>query len=159
MPKETPHRQTSPPARGGYSTPYNDRGRGGFSRGSRGSSGGYSRGGSPAYQQQGGYSYRGGNQRNPPRGGYPVPPAPVMPTLPFGSPQLVACLTVGFNQGFTGGFFPTQDWQGMSAYGPQGGPPPGMMMGYPTGPPGGPGGPMMEQPGAGPHGLKRQRDG
>src|SRR5947207_14631852 len=55
MPKETPNRQTSPPPRGGYSTPYNDRGRGGFSRGGprppRGA-------GTSAYQT--GYSYRGG---------------------------------------------------------------------------------------------------
>jgi len=55
----------------------------------------------------------------------------------------------GFTPGFNQGFFPNQDWQqgmGMNY-------PPPMMMGYP------PAGPMMDQSGGGPHGLKRQRDG
>lgn len=80
MPKETPHRQTSPPAsRGGYNN-YNDRGRGGYSRG-RGNVGGYpSRG-----QAYGGYTaYRGRGQQ---RGGYTQPgmaPVNVGMNMPFG---------------------------------------------------------------------------
>jgi hypothetical protein len=74
MPKETPHRQTSPPApRGGYNN-YNDRGggydrgRGTYTRGGRGNTGGYgSRG--QAYQSYGGYRGRGQQ-----RGGYSQQP-------------------------------------------------------------------------------------
>jgi len=98
MPKETPHRQTSPPARGGYSA-YNDRasydrGRGGYSRGG----GGGGRGGQSAYNGRGqayqsgygGYRGRGGS-----RGGYP-PPSMGMPPQPVG---------VGMNMPFGMSFF------------------------------------------------------
>lgn len=50
-------------------------------------------------------------------------------------------------QGFSGGFFPSGEWQGY----------PPMMMGQPMGQPMGYVPPMMDQ--TGPHGLKRQRDG
>jgi hypothetical protein len=164
MPKDTPHRATSPPAsRGGYtnfgdrSQAY-DRGRGGaYTRG-----GGRSRdsnyGTRGAYQSYGGGGYRG---RGGSRGGYSQPPAmPMQPTvnmMPFGiySP-LNFCLSWigGFPQGgFSQGFFPNQEWQQIT-YPP--GPPPPMMMSY--GPP--PNQPLMSPELApGPHGLKRQRDG
>jgi hypothetical protein len=84
MPKETPHRQTSPPLRGGYSS-YNDRnydrGRGGYVRG-----GGSGRGNQGSYQNRnyqssgGGYNYRGRGGR----GGYTMPPQPVGMQMQFG---------------------------------------------------------------------------
>ena len=87
MPKETPHRQTSPPAsRGGYNN-YNDRGaydrgRGGYARG-RGNTGGYAARG----QAYGGYGgYRGRGQQ---RGGYNqqgMQPVNVGMNMPFGCP-------------------------------------------------------------------------
>jgi hypothetical protein len=92
MPKETPHRQTSPPApRGGY-TNY-DRGRGGYTRGRGGNTGGgYARGGGGGGYQQGygGGGYRGGRgQQN--RGGYSQQTMPMQQpvnlgmNMPFGS--------------------------------------------------------------------------
>ena len=93
MPRETPHRQTSPPARGGYSS-YSDRsgayerGRGAYAR-ARGGTGGYGARGQ-AYQSYG--PYRGRGQQ---RGGF-SPPAMGMPTsptlpmnMPFGEPTIV----------------------------------------------------------------------
>jgi hypothetical protein len=53
-------------------------------------------------------------------------------------------LVGGFAQQFQQGFFPNQEWQQMSYA------PPAMMMGYAPNP-------MIDH--AGPHGLKRQRDG
>jgi hypothetical protein len=160
MPKETPHRQTSPPAsRGGYNN-YNDNrgggydrggGRGAYSRGRGNTGGGYSSRGQ-AYSGYGGY--RGRGQQN--RGGYSQPPPPPVMNIPFGmSPtEFMGNLVGGFPQGgFNQGFFPSQEWQGPGAMGmnypPP--PPPGMMMGYAPNP-------MIDQSG-GPHGLKRQRDG
>jgi len=75
MPKETPHRQTSPPAsRGGYNG-YADRGRGAYTRG-RGNTGGYGARGQAYQQYGGGYNRgRGGGQR----GGYPAPAMGMQP--------------------------------------------------------------------------------
>jgi len=170
MPKDTPHRQTSPPAsRGGY-TIYNDRsqaydrGRGAYARGGgrtqRDSNAYGTRG---AYQSYGGGGYRG---RGGNRGGYSQPPAMPMqspvPMMPFGiSPLIIhftlrACLHFvgGFPQaGFNQGFFPNQEWQQMSY-------PPGPHIMMPYAPPPNP--PLMSPEQAaspGPHGLKRQRDG
>jgi len=95
MPKDTPHRQTSPPAsRGGY-TIYNDRsqaydrGRGAYARGGgriqRDSNAYVTRG---AYQSYGGGGYRG---RGGNRGGYSQPPMamqPPVPMMPFGNSTL-----------------------------------------------------------------------
>jgi hypothetical protein len=76
MPKETPHRQTSPPASRGYSYPDRGQGRGAYTRG-RGNS--YpSRG--QAYQNYGGY--RGRGQQRAYNG---MQPPPVNMNIPFGS--------------------------------------------------------------------------
>ena len=93
MPKETPHRQTSPPAsRGGYNNNYNDRGRA-YSRGGGRNTGGYvSRGagggqGQQGYQGQMSYGgYRGGRQGQ--RGGYSQPPQQPVMNIPFGMSPL-----------------------------------------------------------------------
>lgn len=94
MPKETPHRQTSPPAqRGGY-TNYNDRGgRGAYTRGRGNSGGGYggSRGG--AYQVYGGYRGRGGQQQQR-QGGYSqqgMQPVNIGMNMPFGKSPSIRC--------------------------------------------------------------------
>ena len=85
MPKETPHRQTSPPAqRGGYNS-YNDRS-GGYDRGRgaytrvRGNSGGYASRGQ-AYQSYGA-GYRGRGQQQ--RGGYSQQPMAMQPPMNMG---------------------------------------------------------------------------
>lgn len=90
MPKETPHRQTSPPAqRGGY-TNY-DRGRGGYTRGRGNTGGGYARGGGGGgggggYQQGygGGGGYRGGRGQGN-RGGYSQQPMPMQQPVNLGN--------------------------------------------------------------------------
>ena len=90
MPKETPHRQTSPPAtRGGYNNYNNDRsGRGAYTRGRGNTGGGYGGSRGPAYQGYGGYRGRGGGgQQQQQRGGYsqPMQPVNIGMNIPFGT--------------------------------------------------------------------------